>query len=99
LVMRANLRWAAALLLLASSPASAGGYYYSDSGIVATGRGGAWVAGANTQFAQWYNPAGLIRVERPTVNAGWSGVQQNVRFTRMRADPADGEAPFYDPVE
>lgn len=97
--MRVGSRWLAGLLLLTSGPAAAGGYYYSDSGIVATGRGGAWVAGANTQFAQWYNPAGLIRVERPTVNAGWSGVQQNVRFTRMREEPADGEAPFYDPVE
>lgn len=66
--------------------AHAGGYYYSDSGIVATGRGGAWIAGADTQFAQYYNPAGLIRIESPTVNIGWSGVQQNVRFARLSED-------------
>lgn len=87
--MRTLLLW-----LLAPSLAHAGGYYYSDSGIVATGRGGAWVAGADTQFAQWYNPAGLIRIDAPTVNVGWSGVQQKVTFTRMGED---GTA--FDPVE
>lgn len=64
----------------------AGGYYYSDSGIVATGRGGAFVAGANNQFAQYYNPAGLIRVTDPTVNFGFSNVQQHVAFTRLDAN-------------
>jgi long-chain fatty acid transport protein len=81
------------LVLLASS-AHAGGYFYSDSGIVATGRGGAFVAGADNQFAQYYNPAGLIRVEHPTVNVGWSGVQQGVTFRRARP-----EGGFYRPVE
>ena len=70
----------AALLLPAA--AQAGGYYYSDSGIVATGRGGAWVAGADTQFAQHYNPAGLIRVREPTFNLGWSGVAQYTRWNQ-----------------
>lgn len=75
------------LFLASLAPsAHAGGYFYSDAGIVATGRGGAWIAGADTQFAQYYNPAGLIRIEAPTVNVGWSGVQQNVRFTRMKED-------------
>lgn len=74
------------LALLAPDLASAGGYYYSDSGIVATGRGGAWVAGADTQFAQLYNPAGLIRVEDPTFNLGWSGVQQNVHWQQAKAE-------------
>jgi len=71
----------------------AGGYLYSDSGIVANGRGGAWVAGADTQFAQRYNPAGLVRIEAPTVNIGWSGVQQNISFER--AKPEGG---FYKPA-
>lgn len=75
-----------AMLAIAPITASAGGFYYSDSGIEATGRGGAWVAGANTQFAQYYNPAGLIRVDRPTFNVGMSGVQQNVRFARAQGD-------------
>jgi long-chain fatty acid transport protein len=82
--------------LLGAGPALAGGYFYSDSGIVAAGRGGAWIAGADTQFAQYYNPAGLIRVERPTLNVGWSGVQQNVRFRRL--DPApEPDGPKFDP--
>lgn len=84
------------LTLWSICTATAGGYFYSDSGIVATGRGGAWVAGADTQFAQHYNPAGLIRIEHPTVNIGWSGVQQNIGFTRLKPglDPASPDA-FY----
>jgi long-chain fatty acid transport protein len=87
------------LLAMLVSTAQAGGYYYSDSGIVATGRGGAWIAGADTQFAQHHNPAGLIRIERPTLNLGWSAVQQNVRFRRLRDDPEEGQDPFYPEVE
>ena len=68
------------LALLVPQGALAGGYYFSDSGIVALSRGGAWVAGADNQFAQRYNPAGLIRTERPTVNVGWTGVDQAVTF-------------------
>ena len=71
--------------LFAASPAQASGYYYSESGIVATGRGGAWIAGADTQFAQNINPAGLIRLEHPTINIGWSGVQQNIRWQQAKA--------------
>ncbi|MEQ1507301.1 MAG: outer membrane protein transport protein [Myxococcota bacterium] len=74
------------MLILLVGTAFAGGYFYSDSGIVATGRGGAWVAGADTQFAQYYNPAGLIRLDAPTINVGWSGVQQNVAFSRQKED-------------
>ncbi|NCG20260.1 MAG: hypothetical protein GWP91_14725, partial [Rhodobacterales bacterium] len=85
-------------LSLTSPSALASGYYYSDSGIVATGRGGAWVAGADTQFAQHYNPAGLIRVKAPTFNIGWSGIQQNVHWTQANPDggfypEASGNAP------
>ena len=71
------------IALLLPTQALASGYYYSDSGIVATGRGGAWVAGADTQFAQRFNPAGLIRVRQPTFNIGWSGVTQNTRWTQQ----------------
>jgi long-chain fatty acid transport protein len=81
------------MVILLASAAHAGGYYYSDSGIVATGRGGAFVAGADNQFAQYYNPAGLIRIDAPTVNVGWSGVQQNVGFRRQKPDGG-----FYDEV-
>lgn len=67
-------------------PAFAGGYYYADSGIIANGRGCAYVAGADGQFAQYYNPAGLIRVNRPTFNVGMTGVQQVITFTQFDVD-------------
>lgn len=100
-----------AALVLLPGTALASGYYYSDSGIVATGRGGAWIAGADTQFAQFHNPAGLIRIDRPTLNLGWSGVQQATKWTQQGqcADQlpgseipecAAGDATFqYDPVQ
>ncbi|TNE87571.1 MAG: hypothetical protein EP330_17900 [Deltaproteobacteria bacterium] len=81
-----------ALALLLPTTASAGGYFFSDSGIVALSRGGAWVAGADNQFAQRYNPAGLIRVERPTVNLGWAGVNQSVRFEARDEDNRPAES-------
>jgi len=89
------LRTLILLALGAPGSAHAGGYLYSASGIVATGRGGAWVAGADTQFAQRFNPAGLVRVEAPTVNVGWSGVQQNIEFRREKPFPETG---FYKPA-
>ena len=76
-------------------PAFAGGYYYADSGIIANGRGCAYVAGADGQFAQYYNPAGLIRVNRPTFNVGMAGVKQGIEFTRFDADTQT----FQDPVQ
>ncbi len=85
-------------LALLTAPAEAGGYYLPDSGIIAYGRGGAYVASAEGQFAQYYNPAGLIRTEHPTINLGLSGVQQHTSFTRLAddgtfLDPAVNEAP------
>lgn len=71
------------MVFLLALTAHAGGYYYPDSGIVAYGQGGAFVASAEGQFAQYYNPAGLVRTEAPTVNLGLSGVQQHVTFTRL----------------
>ncbi|MBW2257146.1 MAG: outer membrane protein transport protein [Deltaproteobacteria bacterium] len=82
-----------AVLLVSSTPAFAGGYSFPDSGIVAYGRGGAFVASADNQYAQYYNPAGLVRMERPTLNVGLSAVQQNVTFTRL-----DEEGRFLDPA-
>ena len=93
----------ALLALLCPSSALASGYYFSDSGVVALGRGGAFVASADTQYAQRYNPAGLIRIDRPTVNIGGAGVQQTIRFTRLNDDgtsePAidNGAPPFVVP--
>lgn len=77
------------VLVLAPFPAWAGGYYYPDSGTVAAGRGGAWVAGADTYFAQYYNPAGLVNVPQPELAIGGSGVKQNVTFTRLEDPPWD----------
>ncbi len=77
-----------------SSTVFAGGYFYSESGIVGLGRGGAWVAGADTQFAQLINPAGLVRIDRPTINAGLSQVQQKTTFERAKPDGG-----FFAPVE
>ena len=80
--------------LMLPSLAQAGGFYFPDAGIVASGRGGAFVASADNQFAQYYNPAGLIHVKRPTINIGASAVAQKVSFTAINED---GET--YDPVE
>ena len=71
------------MILLLSALAHAGGYYFSDSGIVASGRAGAWIAGADNQFAMYHNPAGLIRVDEPTISLGLSGVRQGVTFDRI----------------
>lgn len=49
-----------AALSLADAPtASAAGLYFSDRGVRPTGRGGAFVAGADDLGAIWYNPAGV----------------------------------------
>lgn len=70
----------------ATATAWAGGYFYSDSGVVPLGRGGAWIASADTQFAQRYNPAGLVRVTDVTINLGLNEVQQRIAFTRAPTD-------------
>jgi long-subunit fatty acid transport protein len=75
-----------AIALLSASPAMAGGFFYSDSGIVGAGRGGAIIASTSDQFAQYHNPAGLIRVKHPTFSIGGSAVQQRVEFDRLRPD-------------
>lgn len=50
-----------ALLLLAlPQRASAGGFFLFDRGTRATGRGNAFVAGADDPAALFYNPAGLV---------------------------------------
>lgn len=73
------------IIALFALPALAGGYYYADSGIIANGRGCAYVAGADSQFAQYYNPAGLVRIVRPTFNFGASGTKQAISFARYDA--------------
>lgn len=75
-----------ALLAASASPARAGGYMLPDSGIMANGRGNAVVAGGEGQFMQYYNPAALMRSDRPELNVGLSGVAQSVSFTRTAED-------------
>jgi long-chain fatty acid transport protein len=49
----------AAVSLGCPGEASAAGLYFSDRGVRPTGRGGAFVAGADDLGAIWYNPAGV----------------------------------------
>ncbi len=79
--------------LIAPPTAQAGGYYYTDSGIVPFARGGAWFASADSQYAQRYNPAGLVRVERPELSIGLTGVQQDITFTRLDEEGFQEPAP------
>jgi long-subunit fatty acid transport protein len=74
------------LLLFVASDALAGGYFFPDSGVVATGRGGAFIASADDTFAQYYNPGALSRLDRWTIDLGVSGVQQSLSFDRMMDD-------------
>ena len=87
-------------------PAQASGYYFADSGTRALARGGAFVAGVDDLTAQYYNPAALTRIQKPTLNVnGWM-VGQYVRFDRAdeadcgAPDPGDGSDPCaFAPVE
>ena len=83
------------LFLCLPGPALAGGYFFTDPGIVAMGRGGAWTASADTQFAQAWNPAALANIERPQINLGWVGLQ---RATRFDPDFGDSEVTDYPEV-
>jgi long-chain fatty acid transport protein len=83
------------MLFLLAAQAHAAGYYYIDSGARAIGRGGAFVVGADDLSAQYYNPAALHNIKRPTLNIqGWAA-NQVVVFDR--ADE-EGMEPFA-PVE
>lgn len=70
------------MLLLLAIQAQAASYYFLDSGTRAIGRGGAFVAGADDLSAQYYNPAALTHIDRPTLNFNFWGLQQYVAFTR-----------------
>lgn len=83
------------MMLLMVMPALASGYYFLDSGTRSIGRGGAFIAGADDQSAQYYNPAALSNVTRTMINLNVWGVNQYVKFDR--ADET-GIEPFA-PVE
>ena len=49
--------------LLAAGPSLASGFSIYEQSAKASGRAGAWVARADDPAANWYNPAGLVRLE------------------------------------
>jgi long-chain fatty acid transport protein len=49
--------------LLAVGPVAASGFSIYEQSAKASGRAGAWVARADDPAANWYNPAGLVRLE------------------------------------
>ncbi|MGC6516111.1 MAG: OmpP1/FadL family transporter [Myxococcota bacterium] len=87
------------VLMVLPSVASAGGFYAGDGGVRATGRAGAFVAGANDLSAMSYNPAALSRVGNQ-LTFGLAGVHQAVWFQRddepfndLTFDPVRNQAP------
>ncbi|MBI4510034.1 MAG: outer membrane protein transport protein [Deltaproteobacteria bacterium] len=90
---------AALLACLTSSSASAGGLFLPSRGVRASGRAGAFVAGADDPSALWYNPAGLGEYARThgerrelLVDAAFIG--HDVTYTRI-----DSGGKARDPVE
>ena len=67
-------------LLIASGYAST--FYLSDIGVRGMSRGGAYVAGANTISAQWYNPAALTRIKGGMFGIDTAVVHQFIDFDR-----------------
>jgi long-chain fatty acid transport protein len=86
--MKTVSRWIGKVGVLAAAmagsvgQAQASAYYFVDSGTRAIGRGGAFVAGADNQEAQYYNPAALSNVGRSMANLEVWGIGQYVRFDR-----------------
>ncbi len=83
-----------ALVLAALPDAHAAAYYFLDAGNRGMARGGAFIAGADDLSAQYYNPAALVRLDRPQLYLNASLVNQAVRFTRS---DNYGEDPDRDP--
>ncbi|MCB9763162.1 MAG: outer membrane protein transport protein [Alphaproteobacteria bacterium] len=84
------------VLLLALLPgAEAAGYYLADPGVRSFSRGLAFVAGVDDLSAQYYNPAGLIRLRGGHVRFDMAGAYQSVTFNR--ADEPDNDLTF-DPI-
>jgi len=86
-------------LLCALVPqASGAAYYFVDTGTRGMARGGAYIAGNEDLSAQYYNPAALIRLERPQAYINWSMVDQSVEFTRVDLNENGGVAHKYETV-
>lgn len=74
-----------ALALVAGSAtvAVAGGMYLPTRGVRPTGRGGAFVAGADDLHATWFNPAGLAAITGDAVLVDATLVSQAIDYTRV----------------
>jgi long-subunit fatty acid transport protein len=72
----------AAVVLGLPGLAAASGYYFSDVGTRGMARAGAFVASVDDLSAQYYNPAGLVRLGRPQAYVNHSMVWQSVDFNR-----------------
>ena len=75
------------MLWLIAAQAHASAYYFLDSGTRAIGRGGAFVVGADDLSAQYFNPAALDHIDRPTIQVSTWAANQYILFDR-----ADEEA-------
>ncbi len=88
------------LALLASiGTADAAGYYFTDAGTRGMSRAGAFIAGVNDLSAQYYNPAGLMKLGRSQAYVNHSMVTQNIRFARVDYAEDGTVLNEYDPVE
>ncbi|MBK9037145.1 MAG: outer membrane protein transport protein [Myxococcales bacterium] len=81
---RLSLATAVAAVLLPSL-ATAGGMYLPTRGVRATGRAGAFVAGADDASAMWFNPAGLANLRRWGVVADAGFVHQSADYARTNS--------------
>ncbi len=85
-------------LLFLAATADAAGYYLLDSGTRGVTRAGAFVAGVNDLSAQYYNPAGLIRLKQTQAFVNLTLVSQTVDFTRIDYDASGNPQTTYDGV-
>lgn len=70
------------IYFLLTTTAQASTFYLSDIGVRGMSRGGAYVAGANTISAQWYNPAALTRIKGGMFGVDTAVVHQFIDFDR-----------------
>ncbi len=87
--MTARRRWSVVLLVGAAAlvsaihgPARAGGFYLPGPGIVAQGRGGAYVATSDELIGALYNPAGLHRIDGLYIHLAAGLVANHLSFER-----------------
>ena len=76
------LAGAAALVSLLHGPAHAGGFYLPGPGVVAQGRGGAYVATSDELIGAFYNPAGLHQIDGLYVHLAAGLVANHLTFER-----------------